>query len=73
MNTFLVSFSTDWFMHQIVSAIIHSAIYGMAYYLFKRLSLPAAIVADSDLRSSDMSSGRSSDMSSASRSARHDL
>lgn len=45
MNTFLVSFSPDWFVHQIVSAIIHSAIYGMAYHLFKGLSLPAAIVA----------------------------
>jgi len=45
MNTFLVSFSPDWFVHQIVSAIIHSAIYGMAYHLFKGLSLPAAIIA----------------------------
>lgn len=44
MNAFLVSFSPDWFVHQVVSAIIHSAIYGMAYHLFKGLSLPAAIV-----------------------------
>ena len=39
----LHAFTADWFMHQVVSAIIHSAIYGMAYHLFKGLSLPAAI------------------------------
>lgn len=32
-------------MHQIVSAIIHSAIYGMAYHLFKGLSTGGAIIA----------------------------
>lgn len=39
------SFSTSWFMHQIVSAIIHSAIYGFAYHLFKNLSMSGAIMA----------------------------
>ncbi len=45
MNAFLVSSGPSWFVHQIVSAIIHSAIYGMAYHIFKGLSLPGAIVA----------------------------
>lgn len=45
MNSFLVSFSPDWLVHQVVSAIIHSAIYGMAYHIFKGLSIPAAIMA----------------------------
>lgn len=46
LNLFSIhAFTADWFMHQIVSAVIHSAIYGMAYHLFKGLSLPAAIVA----------------------------
>lgn len=42
MMNFLVQH--DWFMHQVVSAIIHGAIYGTIYHLFKGLSFPAAIV-----------------------------
>lgn len=38
-------FSANWFVHQIVSAIIHSAVYGMAYHIFKGLSLGGAVVA----------------------------
>ena len=38
-------FSADWFLHQIVSAIIHSAVYGMAYHIFKGLSLGGAVIA----------------------------
>lgn len=46
LNYFSIhAFTADWFMHQVVSAIIHSAIYGMAYHLFRGLSLPAAIIA----------------------------
>lgn len=46
LNHFSIhAFTADWFMHQVVSAIIHSAIYGMAYHVFKGLSLPAAIFA----------------------------
>jgi hypothetical protein len=46
MNSYLIhSFSPDWFMHQIVSAIIHSAIYGMAYHAFKGLSTGGAMLA----------------------------
>lgn len=37
--------SSDWFLHQVVSSIIHSAIYGMAYHIFKHLSAGEAIVA----------------------------
>jgi hypothetical protein len=44
LNHFSIhAFTADWFMHQVVSAIIHSAIYGMAYHLFKGLSLSVAI------------------------------
>ena len=39
------AFTADWFAHQIVSAIIHSAIYGMAYHLFKHLSTGQAMFA----------------------------
>lgn len=42
---YLVSFSPDWFVHQVVSALIHSAVYGVMYHVFKGLSLPAAILA----------------------------
>lgn len=44
MMTFVVQSGNDWFMHQVVSAIVHGAIYGTIYHLFKGLSLPSAIL-----------------------------
>lgn len=45
MNLLIHSGGSDWFLHQVVSAIIHSAIYAMAYHVFKDLSLTGALVA----------------------------
>ena len=35
---------TDWITHHVVSAIIHSAIYGLMFKLMHRLSLGEAMV-----------------------------
>jgi hypothetical protein len=36
--------TAEWFMQQAISALIHSAIYGMAYHIFKGLSFGAAVL-----------------------------
>ena len=33
-----------WFGHQVVSALIHSAIYGVMYHVFKGMGMVGAIV-----------------------------
>lgn len=33
-----------WFGHQIVSALIHSAVYGVMYHVFKDMGMVGAIV-----------------------------
>lgn len=46
MHNFLYHhFSPDWFLQQAISAIIHSAIYGMAFHLFRKLSFGEAVTA----------------------------
>lgn len=44
-NILIHATGADWFVHQLISAIIHSAVYGMAYHIFKQLSLTEAIIA----------------------------
>lgn len=44
MMSFLVQSGNDWFLHQIVSAIVHGAVYGTIYHLFKNRSLSAAML-----------------------------
>ena len=39
------AFTANWFIHQIASAMIHSAIYGMAYHIFRDLSTGQALFA----------------------------
>lgn len=36
--------SSDWFLHQVIGAIIHSAIYGMVYKIFKNLSAAESVM-----------------------------
>ena len=36
--------TADWVIQQVISAVIHSAVYGMAYHIFKGLSLGAALL-----------------------------
>ncbi|HCI52574.1 MAG TPA: hypothetical protein DE312_04550 [Gallionella sp.] len=39
------SITADWFIQQVILALIHSAVYGMAYHFFKGLSLGGAVLA----------------------------
>lgn len=37
--------NADWFIHQVMSAIIHGAVYGTLFHVFKGLGLGGSIVA----------------------------
>jgi hypothetical protein len=45
MDLTIMHGSGAWFVHQVMSALIHSAVYGVMYHVFKGLGLGGAVLA----------------------------